>query len=82
MIQCYSAEQLLRSFHIDEASGVSRSDFHRLCPALVQQAASQACQSSTKTPDDEDDTRPSDAEGNVSNRRLESVEFVSILTNT
>jgi zinc transporter ZupT len=48
----------LKSFAIEEVDGVSRTDFHRLCPALVQQAA-QGCRyasASTTT------TKPSAAE--------------------
>ena len=73
VVQCYSAEQLLRSFDVDETNGVTRSDFHRLCPALVQQA-SHACQSPTATTTNTtDDTKPSDAEG-----RLNTVQFASL----
>jgi len=66
-LQCYSVEQLLQSFGIDESSGVSRTDFHRLCPALVQQAADEACRSQvTKKPTNtSDDEGPSDAESNT-----------------
>jgi len=54
---------LLQSFGIDEAAGVSRTDFHRLCPALVQQAAADACGDPETTSAPTNRTRPSDGEG-------------------
>jgi len=83
-VQCYSAEQLLISFDIDETSGVSRTDFHRLCPALVQQATSCHLPTPTTAPtngtNDTDTEPPSNAEGTVAYNRAANINYSILLS--
>ncbi|KAM3841047.1 zinc transporter ZIP4 isoform 1-T2 [Vipera latastei] len=49
---CLSPSDIFKIYEIDHATGVSRPDFSRLSPALVQQKLSQACTAPRKVPED------------------------------
>lgn len=40
---CFTAKDILEIYHLDNSTGVSRTQFTRLSPALIQQVLSQAC---------------------------------------
>ncbi|XP_071498748.1 zinc transporter ZIP12-like [Diadema antillarum] len=41
--QCYSAEQLMDIFGVNHALGISESQFQELCPAILHQVITDAC---------------------------------------
>ncbi|XP_029142132.1 zinc transporter ZIP4-like [Protobothrops mucrosquamatus] len=49
---CLSPSDLFKIYELDDAAGISRPDFTRLSPALVQQKLSQACTAPRKVPED------------------------------
>ncbi|RXM97703.1 Zinc transporter ZIP4 [Acipenser ruthenus] len=40
---CFTAKDILEIYHLDNSTGVSRTQFTQLSPALIQQVLSQAC---------------------------------------
>ncbi|KAK9402840.1 zinc transporter ZIP4 [Crotalus adamanteus] len=48
---CLSPSDIFKIYELDDASGISRPDFTRLSPALVQQKLSQACTAPRKVPE-------------------------------